>query len=266
MNLIKKYRGLTLLVSLVAIVACSTVPMTQRKQLILLPDSELLRLSIDNYGQVLADSTLSTDPKEIEPVVRVGEKLAAATERYLQDQGLPVDGYKWEFKVIKDDETVNAWCMPGGKIAVYTGILPLTQNDDGLAVVMAHEIAHAVAKHGNERMSQDLMKQFGGIALSTVLREKTQRTQDSYMKAYAIGSQYGVLMPYGRMQESESDRIGLILMAMAGYNPDEAVPFWQRMGAGRQSVPEFLSTHPAPESRIANIQTYLPEARSYYRR
>jgi predicted Zn-dependent protease len=174
-------------------------------------------------------------------------------------------GYAWEFNLIQDDKQQNAWAMPGGKTAVYTGILPITQDENGLAVVMAHEIAHAVAKHGSERMSQGLVQQLGGQALGTALSTNSAVTQQVALQAFGVGSQLGLLR-YGRNQESEADRLGLIFMAMAGYNPDSAVGFWQRMAArdNGASPPEFLSTHPSNETRIGDIQRLLPEARKYY--
>ncbi len=247
------------------LLTCATAPLTQRNQLILLPDSQLMQMSLDSYEEVKANSKLATDPEKVEPVKRVGKGLADATMQYLKNQGLPTDNYEWEFIVIKDDETVNAWCMPGGKIAVYTGILPITQNDTGLAVVMGHEIAHAVAKHGNERMSQNLLTQLGGAALAYAMKEQPEKTQELFFQAYGAGAQVGVLLPYSRVHESEADRIGLTLMAMAGYDPRAAIPFWQRMNElGGERPPEFLSTHPAPETRIQNLKRYIPEAMKYY--
>jgi len=223
-------------------------------------------MSADSYQKVLAESALSDNPQQVETVRRVGVRLAEATEKYLTAHGYSTAEYHWEFNVIKDDETVNAWCMPGGKVAVYTGILPITQDDNGLAVVMGHEIAHAVANHGNERMSEQLLLQMGGVALSVALNEQPERTRDLFLLSYGAGTQVGLALPHSRSQESESDRIGLTIMAMAGYDPRAAIPFWQRMNAaGGGRPPEFLSTHPAPQSRIDNIRTYLPEAMAHYR-
>ncbi len=266
MHIFKHFQILSLFIVFLFLSSCATVPITQRNQLTLVPDSQLIQLSADSYQEVLKDAKLSTNPKEVEPVVRVGKRLANATEQYLQSQGLPTDHFNWQFNVIKDDDTINAWCMPGGKIAVYTGILPIAQNDAGLAVVMGHEIAHAVANHGNERLSQGLLVQLGGAALSVALQKQPEQTQQLFMQAYGAGSQVGVLLPYSRLHESEADRIGMILMAIAGYDPREAIPFWQRMNqAGGERPPEFLSTHPAPASRIENLRQYLPEALKYYR-
>ena len=247
-------------------ISCTTVPVTERRQLTLLPDLQLVQLSVDNYGKVLHEAKLSQDQAKIDLVNRVGTRLAGATEEYLRAHGYSTQYYQWEFSVIDDDETINAWCMPGGKVAVYTGILPITQNEDGLAVVMAHEIAHAVARHGNERMTQTLLLELGEVALSKAMQDRPQRTQDIFRQSYGAASSLGVLLPYSRMHESEADRIGLTLMAMAGYDPRAAIPFWERMNkAGSGRVPQFLSTHPAPQSRIQNIQYYLPEAMAAYR-
>ncbi len=261
-----KFIPFLLFLVVLAAFACAVTPLTHRQQLALIPESQLVQLSLSSYKEVLSQSKVSHDPKEVDPVVRVGKRLAAATEQYLKTQGYPTENYSWEFNVIKDDQTVNAWCMPGGKIVVYTGILPITQDDSGLAVVMGHEIAHAVANHGSERLSQSLLVELGGAALSVALQQQPAKTQQLFMQAYGAGSQIGVLLPYDRLHESEADRIGLTLMALAGYDPHAAVPFWQRMNqVGGQRPPEFLSTNPAPESRIANIQQYIPEAMAYYK-
>jgi predicted Zn-dependent protease len=250
-------------------VACAEVPITHRKGLHLVPQSELLTLSLREYDQVLKKSKLSTDQKKVQMVRRVGERIARASEAFLRDSGREsqIQDYKWEFNVIEDDKMVNAWAMPGGKVAVYTGILPITQDETGLAVVMGHEVAHAMADHGNERMSQGLLASMGGIALSVALSKKPQQTRELFMTAFGVGATVGLLLPYSRLHESEADRIGLMLMARAGYDPKEAVPFWERMNKKEgPRPPEFLSTHPAPASRIANLKTYLPEALPYYQR
>lgn len=248
--------------------ACATVPLTQRKSLSLLPDSELLSLSFQQYADVLKKSKLSNDPAKVEVVKRVGERIARASEDFLRESKMESDikNYKWEFNLIEDDKVVNAWCMPGGKVAVYTGILPFTQDETGLAVVMGHEVAHAMAKHGNERMSEALLVQLGGMGLSVALSQKPAQTQQIFLGVYGVTANVGFMLPYSRLHESESDRIGLVLMAKAGYDPREAIPFWERMnekGGGRP--PEFLSTHPAPETRITKIKSHIPEAMKYYK-
>jgi len=245
---------------------CSTVPITQRTQLTLIPDSEMVAMSLQSYREILNESKLSQDTQKVAMVRRVGGRIAAAAEKYLASYGYPTDQYRWEFNLINDDSTVNAWAMPGGKVAVYTGILPYTRDENGLAVVLGHEIAHAIANHGNERMSEQLLLQMGGAALSVALEKQPEQTQNLFMLSYGAGSQLGLILPHSRRQEAEADRIGLTLMAMAGYDPHEAVPFWQRMNAASgDRPPEFLSTHPAPESRIENIQQYIPEAMASYR-
>jgi predicted Zn-dependent protease len=176
-----------------------------------------------------------------------------------------IQNYSWEFNLVESDE-INAWCMPGGKVVVYTGILPLTRDETGLAVVMGHEIAHAVAKHGAERVSHGLLVEFGGTALSAALSQKPQKTREIWMTAFGVGAQVGVMLPYSRTHETEADRLGLIFMAMAGYDPRTAVDFWTRMSqSGGGAPPEFLSTHPSDTTRIRNIESFMPEALSYYR-
>jgi predicted Zn-dependent protease len=249
--------------------SCAEVPITGRRSLHLVPESELLTMSLQQYDEVLNKSKLSDNQQEVQMVRKVGGKIAKAAEAFLAETGRSADikNYKWEFNLIKDDKTVNAWVMPGGKAAVYTGILPYTQNETGLAVVLGHEVGHALADHGNERMSQALLANMGGMALSVALSSQPQVTSELFMAVYGAGANVGFLLPYSRLQESEADRIGLTLMARAGYDPREAIPFWQRMSkqGGAARPPEFLSTHPAPESRIANIEKYIPEAMQYYK-
>jgi predicted Zn-dependent protease len=251
----------------IAIVACSKAPITGRSQLHLVPDSEMLSMANQQYTDFLKSNKVSTDQVHTDEVKRVGSRIAGAVEKYLNEHGLSseVKNYSWQFNLIESDE-MNAWCMPGGKVVVYTGLLPVTKDDNGLAVVLGHEIAHAVAKHGSERMSQGLLEQLGGIALSTALSKEPAATQQLAMAAYGAGAEVGVLLPFSRTQESEADHLGLIFMAMAGYNPDEAVTFWERMMAASQGgkPPEILSTHPSDANRIAAIKKLLPEAHKYY--
>jgi predicted Zn-dependent protease len=249
--------------------ACATVPLTERKSLRLIPSSELLSLSNDQYTKVLKESKLSTNRRQINMVNRVGKRIAKAAEEFLKESQAAdkISNYQWEFNVIKDDKTANAWCMPGGKMAVYTGILPFTRNDTGLAVVLGHEVAHAIAEHGNERMSQALLAQLGGVALSVALAEKPEETQELFMLAYGVTANVAALLPYSRLHENEADRIGLTLMAKAGYNPNEAIRFWQTMSEqGGSRPPTLLSTHPAPESRIEKIKSFIPEAMRHYKK
>jgi len=256
--------------ALCGVLSCATVPLTERKGLRLIPESELVSLGFQQYSEVLKKSKLSNDTEKVQLVRRVGERISKATEDFLKDSGLTSDikHYQWEFNLIEDDKVVNAWCMPGGKIGVYTGLLPITQDENGLAVVIGHEVAHAVAKHGNERVSQALLAQLGGMGLSLALSREPTLTNQIFMAAYGAGAQVGVLLPYSRLHEREADRIGLVLMARAGYDPRKAISFWQRMnekGKEKGRPPEFLSTHPAPEIRIQEIESFIPEAMKYYR-
>jgi predicted Zn-dependent protease len=260
---------ISVLVLSLILLACSTVAVTGRKQLNLIPSSTMLSMSSEQYGEFLKANKLSTNQQETEMVKRVGGRIEKAVEKYFADQGLSskLKGYSWEFNLVESDE-VNAWCMPGGKVVVYTGILPVTRDEAGLAVVLGHEIAHAVAEHGNERMSQMLVTQLGGLALSEAIKSKPEQTQQLWMTAFGVGAQLGVLLPYSRLQESEADHLGLIFMAMAGYDPNTAVAFWERMAKMNQgqAPPEFLSTHPSDESRIKNIKSLIPEAMKYYKK
>jgi len=257
---------LTVITTLFIAGACTTVPLTGRKQLSLVPESEMMALSLTEYGKFLKANKISSDKAKTEMVRRVGSRISKAVESYMAQQGLSANlkGYQWEFNLV-EDPTVNAWCMPGGKVVVYTGLLPIAQNDEGLATVLGHEIAHAVARHGSERMSDQMLVQLGSTTLSAALSEKPQETQQLANAAFGVGSQYGVLLPFSRKHEYEADYMGLIFMSMAGYNPNESVNFWQRMAKqGGSKTPEFLSTHPVDENRIAKIREKLPEAISYY--
>ena len=263
-----KFKTAISILFLLFLIACATVPVTGRKQLNLIPNSEMLSMSFQQYDDFIKTNKLSTNKNQSNTVKRVGERIKNAVNQYFQSQGLAdnLKDYSWEFNLVESDQ-VNAWAMPGGKVVVYTGILPITRDETGLAVVMGHEIAHAVAQHGNERMSQLLLTQLGGLALSKALEEQPQLTRDLALTAYGVGTTVGVLLPYSRTQESEADRLGLIFMAMAGYNPNSAVDFWQRMAAmkGGEAPPEFLSTHPSDQTRINDIKKHLPEALQYYK-
>ena len=262
-------RLFALILAVVIVSACAQVPITGRSGLHLVPDSELSTMSLEQYRTVLDKSQLSTDTRQVAMLRQVGMRIANAAEALLKETGAQhsIANYHWEFNLIQDDKTVNAWVMPGGKAAVYTGILPFTRDETGLAVVLGHEVGHALADHGNERLSQGLLTQFGGAALSVALQSQPQLTQTLFMEAFGVGTSVGFLLPYSRLHESEADRIGLTLMARAGYDPREAIPFWQRMQAQEQSrPPAFLSTHPAPETRIRDIQSHLAEALPYYQK
>lgn len=254
-----------LLLLLVA-VSCSTVPLTNRTQITAIPSSQMLGLSSNSYNEVLSQSEISSNEEYRSSVERVGENISSAVETYLKNIGREelLQGYAWEFNVIKSDQ-LNAWCMPGGKIAFYEGIMPICENDNGVAVVMAHEIAHAVAKHNNERMTQQLGLQMGGLALSEALSEQETKTKEIALAVFGLGTQVGIILPYSRSFENEADELGLYFMAMAGYDPRQAPQFWERMlQAGGSSVPEFLSTHPNPANRIDHLKQIMPKALEYY--
>jgi len=257
---------ITILILALFVISCATVPITGRKGLNLIPSSSINSLSFQQYSDFLSEHKLSTDKEKTAMVKRVGKRIQHAVEKYFADNNMKdyLNGYQWEFNLVEDSQ-VNAWCMPGGKVVVYTGILPVTGGEAGLAVVMGHEIAHAVANHGNERMSQGLLVNFGGMALSKALESKPEETQQLAALAFGIGANVGVLLPYSRLHESEADHLGLIFMAMAGYDPHQAVTFWERMSAsGSGKPPELLSTHPSDEKRVANLKSLIPEAMKYY--
>ncbi|MCC7317128.1 MAG: M48 family metallopeptidase [Bacteroidales bacterium] len=266
---ISKPIHLLLLLALTFTFSCSRVPITGRQQLNLLPSSQMLSMSFQQYNEFVKTNQLSTNANQTALVRKVGTRIQKAVEDYFSSKGMAheLKGYNWEFNLVESPEA-NAWCMPGGKVVFYTGILPITKDETGLAVVMGHEVAHAVAEHGNERMSQGMLTQLGGMALTVALQEKPEQTQALWMTAFGVGSQLGVTLPFSRLHESEADKLGLIFMAMAGYNPQEAVSFWQRMAEkkGGQSPPEFLSTHPSDATRIAQIKKWLPEAMTYYKK
>jgi predicted Zn-dependent protease len=256
------------LLALTVLAGCTSVPLTGRSQLSLIPASTMLSMSYEQYGEFLKTNPLSRDSANARLVRRVGERIRTAVERYAVEKGFTgrLEGYRWEFNLVASDD-VNAWCMPGGKVVVYEGILPVTQTETGLAVVMGHEIAHAVADHGAERMSQNLLTQLGGVGLAVALEKEPQQTQDLWFAAFGAGAQVGILLPFSRTHESEADRLGLIFMAMAGYDPQEAVSFWSRMAAGKKgsAPPEFLSTHPSDQTRIEDLRKLMPEAMTYYK-
>ncbi len=241
----------------IVLAGCATAPVTGRSQLIIVSDAEERQMGLQAYQDVLKKAKLSKDAKQIERVERVGRRIAQAAERKFHV------GYDWSFSVIDDDKQVNAFCLPGGKVAVYTGILPVAGNDASLATVMAHEVAHAIARHGAERMTTGLLTQAGGQILAA-----GSGSTEAVQAAYGLGANLGVLLPFDRRQESEADHIGLILMATSGYDPRAALGFWQRMaklGSEKGQPPEFLSTHPADERRIEQIRGWLPEAMDVYR-
>jgi predicted Zn-dependent protease len=245
--------------------ACSTVPLTGRSQLALIPSQEIQPLVNEEYQKALKASPTLTSSKDGQEVVTVGKKMATAVEKYLTEQGYGdmVKELSWEFNLLKSEQ-VNAWCMPGGKVAFYTGILPITQTETGIAVVMGHEIAHAVASHANERMSTGLLLNFGFSALSTAVGQNPTLTQSIFLQSVGIGTELKMLK-FSRNHELEADRMGLIFMAMAGYDPREAPLFWERMAATSGQAPlEFISTHPGPDRRVERLTARMPEALVYY--
>ncbi|MEO0311728.1 MAG: hypothetical protein RIQ89_1385 [Bacteroidota bacterium] len=255
------------LLALVVMQACAKVPITKRKQVNLLPESELMNMSLTEYRSFLSKNppVSNSDPNAM-MVKNVGGKIQTSVIKFMAEQHLAkrIAGYKWEFNLVNSPEA-NAWCMPGGKVVVYSGLLGITQDEASLAFVMGHEIAHAVARHGNERMSQGLLQQLGGVALNVALSTKAAETRNLFLGAYGAGSTLGILK-FSRTHESEADKMGLIFAAMAGYDPSKAITFWQRMSSqGGAKPPEILSTHPSDASRIADIKAFLPTAMKYYK-
>ena len=245
--------------------ACVTNPLTGKSTMAFVGNSQLFPTSFAQYDQFLNENTVITGTADAAMVERVGKKLADAAQKWYESDGSPhyLDDYRWEYKLVKDDQ-INAWCMPGGKIVVYTGILPVTKTEAGLAVVLGHEISHALLNHGQQRMSADLLQQIGalGVAVGSQMAGLSPDMQSGLMTAYGLGTTVGATLPFSRSHESEADHYGLILMAIAGYNPDEAVPFWERMAAmGGGGTPEFLSTHPSDATRIKQLQNWTPEAK-----
>lgn len=261
----KLYKLLSITVTSAALIACTTNPITGRKSLQIANNQELQTMALQQYQQTLKAAKVISNTDSSKSVKNVGNRIKTAAENYYKSIGRSNDlaNYQWEFNLI-DEKQLNAWCMPGGKVAVYTGILPVTKTDAGLAVVLGHEVSHALAGHGNERISQAMVAQYGGAILGSTI--SNSQMASIFQQAYPIGAQVA-LLKYGRNQELEADKMGLMLMAMAGYDPREAQPFWQRMQASSSgsSTPEFLSTHPNPESRRSDIEKNLPQALEYYK-
>lgn len=257
-------RNFLLLLLVVVLAACSTVPLTNRKQFLLVSDQEVLALGLQSYNEYIATAQPSPDTVSANVVEQCGLKIQKAVESYLADVGMSsqISGYEWEF-VLTHDSTANAFCLPGGKVVVYDGLLPYTQNENELAVVIGHEIAHAVAKHSNERISQEMVVSMGSQTLSGILAGKSETAQLWGETIFGLGANYGVMLPFSRKQEYEADKLGLIFMTMAGYDPESAVTFWESMSTGGSSMPEFLSTHPSDANRIAAIKELLPEMEQY---
>jgi len=241
-----------------SILSCYKAPVTGRNQFIILTQSQENEMGLTAFKEVLKNESISDNQSYNDAVTRVGQRIAAVSH---------TQGYEWDFKVIDDDEQINAFALPGGKVAVYTGILPVAETDAGLATVMAHEVAHVAARHGGERVSTSVLAQLGAVGIGAAMGGSDPYVYEAVMQAYGLGANVGVLLPFGRSQESEADRIGLIYMAKAGYDPREAVGFWERMNAaaeGKSQPPEFLSTHPGYQTRINNLNRWLPEAMTYY--
>lgn len=256
-----------ILVTVFLMFGCSTVPITGRKRVNLVPSEMMLGLGAQGYADFLSQNPpLPVSDSRTVLVRDVGVNISRAVEQFLYDNqmGDDVRKFSWEYNVV-DDPTINAWCMPGGKIVFYTGILPIANGEEGIATIMGHEVAHAVAKHGDERMTQQLAIFFGAVGLDYALQNEPQTTRDIFLTAYGVGSQLGTLA-YSRTHEYEADKLGMVFMAMAGYDPTNAISFWQRMSQkGGQQPPEFLSTHPNDENRIKALQEFLPKAQEYYR-
>jgi predicted Zn-dependent protease len=252
------------------LLSCAKNKVTGRRQLKLIPESQLQSMSFQQYKSFLKQNKV-LEPKNdnnAEMVKRVGSKIAYAITKYYEKEGKAgvLDGFQWEFNLV-DDNQVNAWCMPGGKVVVYTGLLPVTKTESGLAVVMGHEIAHALALHGNERVSQGLLQQLGGIALQVALSEHSAEMQNIFLNAYGVGTTVGAILPFSRKHELEADRFGLKYAAMAGYDPSEGIALWKRMAEASkgQKPPELLSTHPSDNTRIEKMKKYVEEAKKFYK-
>ncbi len=243
--------------------ACSTNPFTGKKTLALVPNSQLFPTAFSQYNQFLTENKVVTGTAESEMIKRVGQRIKVASERWLNANGHAgyLKDYQWEYNLVQSDQ-VNAWCMPGGKIVFYTGILPIADTEAGVAAIMGHEVAHALANHGQQRMSAGMLQQIGAVAGNVAIKDERDRAL--FNQAYGIGSTVGVMLPFSRSHETESDKIGIYLMAIAGYNPDEAANLWKRMKAnsGGQAPPEFLSTHPSNDTRIANLSKWAAEAKA----
>ena len=240
------------------LISCYQAPITGRTQFILLSESQEIQMGLVAFQDVLKKEKLSTNTKYNSSVTRVGKRIAVASGK---------TNYQWEYKVIDSDDTINAFALPGGKIAVYTGILTVAETDAGLATVMGHEVAHATARHGGERMSVGILAQLGAVGLNVALRDKDPGVVSAVNAAFGMGVTLGGILPFNRKQESEADRIGLVYMARAGYDPRESVDFWKRMALankGKPSPPEFLSTHPSYGTRVKNLNRWMPEAIGIY--
>lgn len=259
--------SITLVITFLVFFSCSTNPFTGKKTMALVPNSQLFPTAFAQYNQFLNTNNVVTGTKESEMITRVGQRIAVAAERWLNANGHQgyLNDYKWEYNLVNDN-TVNAWCMPGGKIVFYTGILPVAQNEAAVAAIMGHEVAHALANHGQQRMSAGMLQQ--GLEIAGNIAIKDEKSKAMFNQYYGLASSVGGMLPFSRSHETEADRIGLILTAIAGYNPDEAANLWKRMGqaSGGQAPPEFMSTHPATTTRIANLTALSPTAKAEARK
>lgn len=261
----KKYIYIFTALALGVVASCATNPFSGKKTLALVPDSEILPSAFAQYSSFLSENKVVSGTSNAKLVENVGIKIKNAAERYLNANGYQgyLKNYRWEYKLV-DSKEVNAWCMPGGKIVVYSGILPITKNEAGLATVMGHEVAHALANHGQQRMSSGMLQELGAVGAQIAVSGKSEQTQAIAMQAYGIGTQLGIALPFSRNHETEADEIGLTLMAIAGYNPDESVAFWGRMSSnsGGGAPPEFMSTHPSDQTRMNNLKRLIPKAKA----
>jgi predicted Zn-dependent protease len=249
----------------ILVISCAKNPFTGKKTMALVDNSQIFPSAFQQYGTFLKENKVLVGTSDAKKVETVGMKIKAAAEKWLNANGYKdyLKDYQWEYKLVENKE-VNAWCMPGGKIVVYSGILPITQDEVGLATVMGHEVSHALANHGQQRMSAGILQQVGAAGVAVATGGKSAETQQIAMQAYSGVSQYGVMLPFSRSHESEADKIGLTLMAIAGYNPETAISFWQRMSSksGGPKPQEFMSTHPSDETRIANLKRLVPIAKA----
>ncbi len=244
--------------------SCGSVPLTGRRQVLLVSDREVFEAGLTQYNQYMADAKLSSDSKSAAMVLAVGKKLAAATESYLVANGLKseLSNFMWEFNLVESDE-VNAFCLPGGKIVVYEGLLSVARTESELAVALGHEIGHAVAKHSNERVSQQIMTNYGMAILSEALSQKSMAVQAIGASVFGLGAQVGVMLPYSRKHEYEADFMGIVFMEIAGYDSESAIDFWTKMASGGGNTNDFLSTHPSDSKRISEIRRRIPEAKAF---
>lgn len=261
----KNIKSISITATLLLVISCATNPFSGKQTMALVSDSQIFPSAFQQYSQFLASNKVLDGTKDAIRVTNIGTKIKIAAEKYLNANGRQgyLKDYQWDYKLVESKE-VNAWCMPGGKIVVYSGILPIAKDDAGLAAILGHEVAHALANHGQQRMSAGMLQQIVGMGLGVAVSEKSPETQQAFMQAYGITTQFGAMMPFSRSHESEADKIGLTLMAIAGYNPENAIYIWERMSAssGGQAPPEFMSTHPSNSTRIANIRSLIGSAKS----